>query len=83
VAIISSACGAQSLPTCVKVPAPADNAPSLNVGVIANTIGPQPAMGETQQRADDLGVHWIREQLDQEALDSSRRTHGRGHGHPG
>jgi hypothetical protein len=64
VASVLSACGAQSPPPPVTVPAPSHDAPRLIVGVIANTIGPQPAMGEAQHQVNELGVKWIREELD-------------------
>jgi hypothetical protein len=64
VSLISSACGAHSTPPPVTVPTPSPHASSLIVGVIAGTLGPQPAMGKAQQRVDELGVHWIREELD-------------------
>jgi hypothetical protein len=64
VVVLVSACGSQSPPPRVTVPAPSPRAPSLIVGVTASTLGPQPAMGEAQHRVDLLGVHWIREELD-------------------
>jgi Glycosyl hydrolase catalytic core/Beta-galactosidase len=44
-------------------PAPS-GAPPLIVGVVANTLGAGAKMGADQTQVEDLGVHWIREELD-------------------
>lgn len=44
-------------------PAP-PGAPPLIVGVVANTLGAGAKMGSDQKQVNQLGVHWIREELD-------------------
>lgn len=77
-ALVISACGAQSPPPSpVTVPAPkptAGHTPGLIVGVIANTLGDGALgpMNAAQHKVDELGVHWIREELDWPAAEPTR-----------
>ncbi len=57
----------------VTVPPPPPGAPPLHVGLIANAGGQGSGSGRRHelQRAQALGVHWIREELDWDAIERS------------
>jgi len=58
----------------VSVPSPPPGAPPLRVGLIANASGQGSGSGRRHelQRAQALGVRWIREELDWDAIERSR-----------